>query len=205
MKVTGGPRLLCANTAHLLWRTTKRFVDGILGFVICTPIATSRHFPKLPDHHMLRFPLLAILVAALSCTTAKGQGLGIGVIAGNPTGISFKKWRNEVAAIDAAAAWSFSDHGVFQLHADHLWHRDMSHAIGLGSGWTALYYGVGGRVGFSNGHHHNHTRVRVPVGLNYLFEGSPFELFAEVVPILDVAPSTELKLDAAIGVRFYIH
>jgi len=46
--------------------------------------------------------------------------------------------------------------------------------------------------------------VRVPFGLTYLFAKSPFDIFAEIVPILDLVPDTDFGLNGAIGVRFYL-
>ena len=39
--------------------------------------------------------------------------------------------------------------------------------------------------------------------LNYIFETSPFDVFLEVVPVLDLAPDTEFDFNAAIGARFF--
>lgn len=157
---------------------------------------------------MPRFFISALLFAALLCTSASGEGFGVGVIAGDPTGVSVKKWLHDGNAIDAAAAWSFDDHGAFQLHADYLWHHDIPSFSERVYGWMPFYYGVGGRVGFYEGNrrHDGETRagVRIPIGVTYLFENAPLDAFVEVVPILDVAPRTALKLDAAAGIRFYI-
>ncbi|MBP2681688.1 MAG: hypothetical protein H6Q78_1551, partial [Candidatus Krumholzibacteriota bacterium] len=44
---------------------------------------------------------------------------------------------------------------------------------------------------------------RVPVGLTYIFDGAPLDIFFEIVPILDLIPDTEFDANAAIGIRFY--
>jgi hypothetical protein len=156
---------------------------------------------------MLRFLVNVLLFGALLCTSASGQGLGVGIIAGNPTGISVKKWLHDGNAIDAAAAWSFDDHGAFQLHADYLWHHHISSFSDCIEGRMPLYCGLGGRVGFKEGNRRhggeNRAGVRFPLGVTYLLERAPVEIFAEVVPVFDVAPSTDLELDAAIGFRYY--
>ena len=41
------------------------------------------------------------------------------------------------------------------------------------------------------------------VGLSYMFADAPFDLFVEIVPILDLVPDTDFDLNAAIGVRWY--
>jgi len=59
----------------------------------------------------------------------------------------------------------------------------------------------GGRIKF--GEDDDFIGIRIPVGLAYLFEGAPVDVFLEVVPLLDVAPETEFTLNAAIGVRYF--
>jgi hypothetical protein len=161
----------------------------------------SIQHPKLHCTSMPRFSINALLFAALLCTSASGQGLGVGIIAGNPTGISVKKWLCDGNAIDGAAAWSFDGHNAFQLHADYLWHHDFP------SSRVPFYCGVGGRVGFDEGNrrHNGETRagVRFPLGVTYFLERAPVDVFVEVVPVFDVAPRTDLELGAAVGIRYY--
>jgi hypothetical protein len=142
------------------------------------------------------------------------HGFGIGVIVGEPTGLSAKKWLSDTTAIDAAAAWSFSDFNSFQIHVDYLWHNyDLIKTKEL-PGQISVYYGVGGRIKLkgSNDGKGNETKdedarlgVRVPVGLSYTFKENPVELFAEVVPLLDVVPETKLGIGAGIGARYYFN
>jgi len=157
---------------------------------------------------ILRLFLSAFVWAAVLSASAMGQGFGVGIIAGNPTGLSVKKWLDNGDAIDAAAAWSFDDHGAFQLHGDYLWHRDIASLSDGTYGWMPFYFGIGGRVGFYEGNrwHDDETRVgaRIPLGVTYVFRNTPLDIFFEVVPTLDVAPRTDVELDAAVGIRFYL-
>ena len=43
---------------------------------------------------------------------------GAGIIVGEPTGLSFKHWMSRERAVDAAAAWSFSENDSFQSEFD---------------------------------------------------------------------------------------
>ena len=43
---------------------------------------------------------------------AQDSGFGLGIIFGEPTGISFKGWIGRRAAFDAAVAWSFEGEGA---------------------------------------------------------------------------------------------
>ena len=45
--------------------------------------------------------------------------------------------------------------------------------------------------------------IRVPVGILYLFESVPIDLFLEIVPIFDLYPATEFTANAGLGIRYY--
>jgi hypothetical protein len=140
------------------------------------------------------------------------QGIGVGVIIGEPTGLSVKKWISDTTAIDGALAWSFADFNSFQIHADFLWHNfDIIKTVDL-PGRFPVYYGVGGRIkmkgsndGKGKGNKDEDTRVgvRVPVGISYLAHDVPLDFFAEIVPLLDIVPETKLGIGIGIGARYY--
>ncbi len=112
--------------------------------------------------------------------------------------MSGKLWLTDRSAVDMAAAWSFSDEEAFHLHADYLLHNfDL---ISVSQGRLPIYFGVGGRVKFED---ESKLGVRVPVGLAYIFDGAPLDIFFEIVPILDLIPDTEFEANAAIGIRFF--
>jgi hypothetical protein len=141
--------------------------------------------------------LLACIPARLS---AQDRGFGLGLIIGEPTGISMKGWLNHTNAIDGAVAWSFAPKETsFHLHADYLWH---SYNIFHTSEDIALYYGVGARFKAA---HNNDARFgpRITVGLDYLPKSAPIDVFFEFAPIVDFAPSTELEMNAGLGARFF--
>jgi hypothetical protein len=45
--------------------------------------------------------------------------------------------------------------------------------------------------------------VRIPLGVNYLLEVAPLDVFLEIVPAMRLIKDTELELDAGIGVRYF--
>jgi hypothetical protein len=154
----------------------------------------------------MRFASIALLgLAALQAHTAAAgtgaarEGFGLGIIVGEPTGVCGKLWLSPSTAMDGAAAWSIADEGALHLHADFLVHRfDLLH---IERGQLPFYYGVGGRIKFQEGD--TRLGVRVPVGLAYLFESTPIDLFLEIVPLLDLAPETDFTLNGSIGVRYF--
>jgi hypothetical protein len=133
---------------------------------------------------------------ACASTFAYGQGhnLGLGIILGEPTGISVKYWLGSTNAVSGAAAWSFSDEAAMHIHADYLFHN-----FGLIQQNLPLYYGIGAKVKFADD---VNVGIRIPVGIAYIFD-APVDTFLEIVPLLELVPDTEFGLNAAIGVRYY--
>lgn len=160
---------------------------------------------------MKRTIAAAALLGTLGCGAAQAQqeGFGVGIIVGEPTGLSLKGWLNNTRAIDAGLAWSFSENDSLHLHGDYLIHDfNMLRPTDL-KGRVAVFYGIGGRIKFEDGDDAGRNRndtlvgVRIPVGVNYYFPSSPVELFGEFVPVLDFVPDTDFDLNLAIGGRFY--
>jgi hypothetical protein len=154
---------------------------------------------------MKRAIFLIALIMALAAFAqngmAKGGNFGLGVIIGEPTGPCFKYWTGAKTAIDGAAAWSFADNAGMHLHADYLFHKfDL---ISVEKGSLPFYFGLGGRIRFAEGNGDDRIGIRIPVGLDYIFADAPLDIFLEVVPILDLAPDTDLDFNGAVGVRFF--
>ena len=51
--------------------------------------------------------------------------------------------------------------------------------------------------------HDSRIGIRIPVGLAYLVESEPLDVFVEIVPLLDLAPDTEFDLNASVGARYF--
>jgi len=144
----------------------------------------------------------ALMLIILGCLAGSSFGqngkLGLGIILGEPTGLSAKLWTGKTMAFDAGAAWSFVSGGFFQVHGDLLFHNfDLFKAY---TGKWALYYGFGGRVKFAD---QTIVSVRVPIGISYQFEKTAIELFFEVVPMLDLVPATEVGISGGAGFRYF--
>lgn len=138
-----------------------------------------------------------ILVLAAPAVEGR-EDWGIGVILGEPTGISLKAWNSRTTAIDAAAAWSFKEEGKLHLHMDYLFHNFK--LFKARNGKLPLYYGIGVRVKFEE---ETRVGVRFPVGICYIFRETPIDIFFEIVPLLDLTPETDFNFNASIGVRYF--
>lgn len=146
--------------------------------------------------------LSSFLVTFAAHDAVARDGFGVGVIIGEPTGVSMKYWLDDSSAIDAALAVSLSHDNPFQFHADYLIHSTSSLTSSELKGRLPWYYGIGGRI---KEDHDTHIGVRVPVGITYMFADTPMDFFAEVAPVLDVTPKVDLSVTGAVGLRYYFH
>jgi len=147
------------------------------------------------------FGLLIILFSLLQFNSyAQERGFGLGIILGEPTGVSGKLWTSGTNAFDFAAAWSFTGDGNLLLQADYVWH--IFRLIPVPEGKLPFYVGVGGEVILV---HDPVIGVRVPLGLDYMFGNAPVDIFVELVPILRLAPSTDFDFAGGIGARYWFN
>jgi hypothetical protein len=151
-------------------------------------------------HTRIVFAILVVLALLPATAAAQREGFGVGIIVGEPTGISIKQWLSSKTAVDAAIAWSFARESSFHLHADYLVHAfdefQTTEAV-------PLYYGIGGRLKSSKGGDAR-LGVRGVIGIGYLFREAPIDLFFEMAPILDLTPSTELSINGGFGARYFL-
>ena len=145
--------------------------------------------------------ILTLLVTLFFCTTtvAQDRGFGLGIIVGEPTGLSFKKWSGDTTAIGGAIAWSFGKKNELHLHGDYLVHN--FDVFQVEKEKLALYHGIGGRIKIIKDK--SRVGVRIPLGINYIFEKASLDIFLEFVPLLDLVPSTNFELNGAIGIRYF--
>ena len=145
----------------------------------------------------------ALIVILFGCLAGLSFGqsnhnVGLGIMLGEPTGISLKIWNRQTVAWDGGAAWSFIGGKYFQIHSDLLFHN--FNLFKVETGRMALYYGFGGRLKFADS---LTVSLRIPIGISYEFEKTPAEIFLEVVPMIDLVPSTAVGMAGAVGFRYY--
>jgi hypothetical protein len=138
--------------------------------------------------------LLAPLVTAQS-VAAQAGGTGIGVVIGEPTGLTVRFNRN-ANNFQVHAAWSFANDGGLNLSGDYLRSGNLAD-----EDFPPFYYGIGARIKFAD---KSSVGIRIPLGMNYFFKNDPFELFGEVVPIIRIIPDTGVYFGAAAGIRYYL-
>ncbi|MBL7960375.1 hypothetical protein JNL27_09060 [bacterium] len=142
--------------------------------------------------------LICLIPLSLRSLSAQDHGFGLGIIVGDPTGINGKLWTSPNTALDAAAAWDLGKNGGIQVHGDFLIHK--YNLITVQSGKLPVYFGIGGLIGL---HDKTVLGVRGPVGLDYMFADSPFDIFIEIVPVFVLIPKTDFTFNGALGFRYF--
>ena len=153
------------------------------------------------------FFLLVALVVAHS--QAQDRRFGLGVILGDPTGISAKYWTTGTNALAFGVGWSSQAIVVrrdivysstrFEMHADYLWHA--FDAI-RSSERFPLFYGVGARLE-TGGVESPTLGVRGVFGIAWLPHNTSLDVFIEVAPTLQLAPSTGIGVGVGFGSRYF--
>lgn len=149
---------------------------------------------------LLSIILSALLAFSLSTSAdaqSRDSNTELGIILGEPTGISLKAWQSDNTAFDAGIAWSFGDNGSLHLHGDYLRHNWLD----VESGSLALYYGLGARLQLADD---PRLGARIPVGLQYNIPDTRLTTFFEVAPLLDLVPETTFDVNGGLGLRIYL-
>ena len=152
--------------------------------------------------------VLGLIMILAKPITAQDHGFGMGLILGEPTGLSAKAWTSTDNAFDFAVAWSLNNYhhdnnhndGSLLLQADYVWH--FFNAISVSKGKLPIYVGIGGRVVLAD---NPSFGIRIPVGIDYLFADAPIDIFLELVPIMDLSPKTDFGIGGGIGIRYWFN
>lgn len=142
--------------------------------------------------------ILFVLCLASNAFPQKGD-FGIGLILGNPTAFSIKWWTGNKSAIDASLGYHYGDMNHLHLNSDlllHLWTFEKEQDL------IRIYFGPGAGLGFISD---LSITVRAPVGAGLYLHNLPLELFAELVPLLQIIGPGDSRflMDGYIGARWY--
>ena len=152
--------------------------------------------------------LVAAALAALFCfvTPAQahaqaGETFGLGLILGDPNGLSFKTGLDGGLQIDGALGFSiFDDPEFLQVHADFLWQNQLKSFDKAQMDW---YFGVGPKLAAFLDGGDIWLGARAPLGLDFLFTNVPLDLFVEIAAGLWIIQDVDFDLDAAVGLRYW--
>ena len=143
------------------------------------------------------FVLPMVLVFILRLHAEPYGRFGLGVIAGEPTGVAAKFWVGSRSGLDGAVAWSFIDEDRVQVHLDYQFHLFPS----IRRGYLSFFFGGGGVIrawgdDVEGG-------VRIPGGALYRFGGVPIGVFVEAAPRMEFIPETKWGISVAGGAYYF--
>lgn len=144
---------------------------------------------------------IILLFSAIFFDSGKAQNkeFGLGVMLGEPTGFSAKYWLSDNKALDFGLAYSFvKSVSALSVHCDYV-HHDFD--LIKSKFQIPVYYGFGARLRV--GSDENQLGARGVVGIVYIDEEHPFDVFLELAPVFNLFPKTSLQIDLALGARYY--
>ncbi len=154
--------------------------------------------------------VLVLLILLTKPIIAQDQGFGLGLILGEPTGLSAKLWTSRVNAFDFGLGvsvggdrishkYDYDKTGRIHFHMDYLWHS--FNAISSSERFP-LYYGLGGRFN-SGGGYDGSIGIRGVFGIAWLPRSTPLDIFLELVPVFQITPLSGLGIDSGVGIRYF--
>lgn len=156
--------------------------------------------------HVLR--VLALVAGLTTVAHAEEKGtLGVGIILGEPTGISAKLYLKDDQALQGALGFAFYGGGI-HVHADYVFHplilQDKPSFV------LPFYVGPGVRViDYRSGRDHAYLAVglRAVAGLLFDFKEVPLDAFIEVGGVLEYGfgdgHGGDIALNIGAGARYY--
>ncbi len=154
--------------------------------------------------------VLFLMIIVAKPIAAQDRGFGMGLILGEPTGLSAKLWTSKINAFDFGLGvglggdrikyeGDYDNTGRIHFHMDYLWHS--FNAISSTERFP-LYYGIGGRYN-SGGGYEGSLGIRGVFGIAWFPRATPIDVFFELVPVFQVTPLTGLGIDAGLGLRYF--
>ena len=144
--------------------------------------------------------LALFLFAATHSFAFERNKFGLGVVAGDPNGITAKYMIDNNYGIDATVGWKTSGEDEFYVAADFLLH--LYDIVNIPKGVSPLYFGGGLRL-VDREDTENKFGIRVPFGIEYVFLNGSLGAFGELVPILNFTPDVESDFEFGIGIRYF--
>lgn len=146
----------------------------------------------------MRYVLLAVLFALAAVPArAANEKFGIGGVLGVPFGVTAKYWVDSRWAVQSHLGVS---DGNFTMNADALKNFDDILPRKIKGARIPLYAGLGLKF---KSERNTFVGIRFVGGVSLFHSKKPYEFFAEVAPVLRVAPSEGGAFDGAVGFRGY--
>lgn len=144
--------------------------------------------------------LFFVLIFSLNIL-AQQKGFGLGIIAGEPTGLSAKYFTNSINAFDFGLGYSFtSSDNLLHLYIDYIFHN---RSLIQSDENFIVYYGPGVRLKIRK--ENSRLGARGVIGINWLPKDAPFDVFFELAPVFDLIPETRFDLSGGVGARYFFN
>lgn len=150
---------------------------------------------------------------AMESAESSSGRLGLGVVFGDPTGLSVSYKQDSRNEFDGGLAYSFSNFVL--IFADyHVRFQRAFSSTSLASAGIVPYLGVGGVLFVAsqsqrtNGTFFSNSSsagfgVRIPFGAEWFPRQTPLGIFAELVPGLGLVPGVFGFFQGGVGIRYY--
>ena len=139
-------------------------------------------------------------------TNRAPRGFGLGVVVGDPTGLTFAVRPSERNAVQGHLAWSIIDDRA-RASLDYIHTVTVIESGDAPNLRFPVYVGLGATAGATGNPPWAEPTpwlgARVPVGITMLPANTPIEVFGEIAPVAYVMPETRPGLEGALGGRFY--
>ena len=155
--------------------------------------------------------LLVVALFALGPAVAEakpGGGFGLGIVLGEPTGLTAKGFFAREHALQGHLGFAFGKNSRIHVVVDYLYHfHNVIPPLGQ-AGYLSPYLGVGGLVSLRTNAPKKDEKdvslgVLIPLGLSFVFRTVPIEIFLEVAPGIGIIPGTFAIVDGGLGARYY--
>lgn len=144
--------------------------------------------------------LICLLALIFSMNSfAEGQN-GLGIVFGDPSGVTFQHKVNAEQFMDAYFAYTWDSEliimGDYKFHLPGLFKESLP---------VTPYAGIGAFFKIEDKKHHDDIALglRIPLGADWRIPNSPVVLFGELVPSLRLIKSTDGDFQAGIGARYF--
>jgi hypothetical protein len=149
---------------------------------------------------MKKLICLLSLVLSLNLMAATGGANGLGIVFGDPSGITFQHRINEREFADFYFVYNWDEEAMFmgdyKFRLPGIFDSDVP---------VMPYIGVGSYLKLKDHKHNNDIAlaVRIPVGVEWKVPEAPIAVFGELVPALQVIKKTDGDFQAGIGARYF--
>ncbi len=147
--------------------------------------------------------MIVLLLSSSALTGFPSSGIGIGIVIGDPTGLSLKFWgisQNSAIQLNVGGG-GFISPANLAVSSSLLFHTILTRETPI-----VGYLGIGALVGIEQGKREVVFGILIPLGLEFIFREIPLDLFFEVPPVVVIKSNGDVGagLTLGIGLRFIL-